>query len=224
MGLSEAEIRELLTPFGLPLTSDQMTTLRAYLELLLRWNSRMNLTSVRDARECVTRHFGESLYLAKFVELEGRLLDVGSGAGFPGLALKIVFPKLQVTLLEPVGKKRAFLKEVARACQMGDLVEVRSERLSEFMKQRTKTGQWRFAAATSRAVGRLEELIPEVSECLEEGAGLYLWLSHVQHDEVLKAGEGWVEWDPPVSLPLSQHREIWRGRRRPKIEFAPCFT
>jgi 16S rRNA (guanine527-N7)-methyltransferase len=214
MKLSETEIRELLTPFGLPLTSDEMNRLRAYLELLLRWNSKINLTSVRDARECVTRHFGESLYLMKFEELKGRLLDVGSGAGFPGLALKIVFPKLQVTLLEPVGKKRVFLKEVARACQMEDLVEVRAERLSEFMKRQTKTGHRRFAAATSRAVGRLEQLIPEVAQCLEGGAGLYLWVSPDQHEKARKVGEEWVEWDPPVSLPLSRHREIWRGRMR----------
>ncbi len=153
MRMSESEVRELLRPFGLPLTSDEMNRLQAYLELLLRWNSRINLTSVRDARECVTRHFGESLYLSRFVHLEGRLLDIGSGAGFPGLALKITFPKLHVTLLEPAGKKRAFLKEVARACEM-DLVEVRSERLSEFAKQQIETGRHRHSMRQHRVRSR----------------------------------------------------------------------
>ena len=98
--------------------------------LLLRWNEKINLTAIRNPAECVTRHFGESLFLAHHVNLQGSLLDIGSGAGFPGLALKIVFPELSVTLLEPVTKKRAFLKEAARVCGFSQ-VSVRGERLEE---------------------------------------------------------------------------------------------
>lgn len=213
MIVSENEIRELLRPFGLPLTSDEMNRLQAYLELLLRWNMRINLTSVRDARGCVTRHFGESLYLSRFVRLEGGLLDIGSGAGFPGLALKITFPKLRVTLLEPVGKKRAFLKEVARACEM-DLVEVRSERLGEFVKEQIETGRHRqFEGATSRAVARPSALIPEAAQCLERGGGLYLWLGDRQREDVFQVSEGLVDWKAPIPIPLAEHREIWCGSR-----------
>ena len=210
--ISQDRIRELLTPFGLALTSDQVNRLQAYLELLLRWNTKINLTSVRDADQCVARHFGESLYLTKFVQLEGCLLDVGSGAGFPGLALKITFPGLHVTLLEPAGKKRAFLKEAARACEM-DLVEVRPERLGEFVKQQIERGRHRrFDAATSRAVGQMRALIPDVTECLEPHGSVYLWVSRRQHEEVCGASEGLIDWGTPVPLPLAQHREIWRGR------------
>ena len=212
--MGEGEIRELLTPFGLALNSDETNKLRVYLDLLLRWNTKINLTAVRDAGECVTRHFGESLYLVRFARLEGCLLDIGSGAGFPGLALKITFPQLQVTLLEPVGKKRAFLKEVARACEM-ERVDVRSERLGEFVKQQIKTERHsRFDTATSRAVGRPSGLVPDTVECLERRAALYLWLSHRQHEEVCRASQGLVEWNTPIRLPLSQHRAIWRGSRQ----------
>jgi 16S rRNA (guanine527-N7)-methyltransferase len=212
--ISENRVRELLAPFGLPLTSDQMKRLQVYLELLLRWNTKINLTAIRSLDECVTRHFGESLYLMRFVELEGRLLDIGSGAGFPGLALKIASPNLQVTLLEPVGKKRAFLKEVIRACEM-DLVEVRSERLGEIVRQQMGNEQrQRFEVATSRAVGGLAGLIPEVVECLEQGASLYLWLSHAQREEVRRASEGLIAWNTPIPLPLARSREIWRGSRQ----------
>jgi 16S rRNA (guanine527-N7)-methyltransferase len=210
--ISPSRVRELLRPFGLHLNADEMERLQVYLDLLLRWNSRINLTSVRDASECVTRHFGESLYLARFVKLEGRLLDVGSGAGFPGLALKITFPRLHVTLLEPAWKKRAFLKEVVRACDM-DPVEVRSERLSEFV-QHIETGrQRRFDAATSRAVGGLAALIPEMAHCLKRGAGLYLWIGHRQDEDVFTASTGLIDWCVPIPLPLAEHREIWRGSR-----------
>jgi len=212
--MGEGEIRELLTPFGLSLSSDEMNKVQAYLNLLVRWNTKINLTALRDAGECVTRHFGESLYLVRFVRLEGRLLDIGSGAGFPGLALKITFPQLQVTLLEPVGKKRAFLKEVARVCEM-DLVDVRCERLGEFVKQQIETGRHsRFNAATSRAVGRPAELIPDAVECLERLAALYLWPSHRQHEEVCRASQGLIQWNTPIPLPLARHREIWRGLRQ----------
>src|SRR5215472_4936135 len=212
--MGEGEIRELLTPFGLSLSSDEMNKVQAYLNLLVRWNTKINLTALRDAGECVTRHFGESLYLVRFVRLEGRLLDIGSGAGFPGLALKITFPQLQVTLLEPVGKKRAFLKEVARACEM-DLVDVRCERLGEFVKQQIETGRHsRFNAATSRAVGRPAGLITDAVECLERLAALYLWLSHRQHEEVCRASQGLIQWNTPIPLPLARHREIWRGLRQ----------
>jgi 16S rRNA (guanine527-N7)-methyltransferase len=211
--ISESRARELLAPFGLRLASDEISRMLAYLELLLRWNAKINLTAVRTPGECVTRHFGESLYLAAFTELEGTLLDIGSGAGFPGLALKITFPKLRVTLLEPVAKKRAFLKEVARACEM-ESVEVRFERLGEFLRQRLETGKHAlFDAATSRAVGNLSRLIPEAAGSLRLGGGLYLWLGQEQAWDVAEVGRGLVDWDTPIRIPLAERRQIWRGRR-----------
>jgi 16S rRNA (guanine527-N7)-methyltransferase len=208
--VNESEVRELLSPFGLQLSSEQIAKLLTYLELLMRWNKKINLTAIRSPDECVTRHFGESLYLTRFVELEGSLLDVGSGAGFPGLALKIAFPRLQVTLLEPAGKKRAFLKEAARVCGM-ESVEVRSDRLEEFLGLREAA--W-FDAATSRAVGRLRDLIPQAAECLRPGGGLYLWLSQDQAREAAAGGRNVIEWADPIPIPLSMRRQIWRGWRR----------
>ena len=106
--VDETRLRELLQPYGLELSSFQAGQILSYLNLLLRWNQKINLTAIRDPEECVTRLFGESLFLARRLELYGHLLDIGSGAGFPGLALKIVFPDIFVTLLEPIAKKRAF--------------------------------------------------------------------------------------------------------------------
>lgn len=211
--LSETSVRHLLEPFGLELAPAQIGQLVTYLELLLRWNKRINLTAIHDPQACVTRHFGESLCLARWVELRGKLLDIGSGAGFPGLALKIVFPLLSVTLLEPVAKKRAFLKEVARACGM-DAVEVRAERLEEFVRQGAPNA---FDFATSRAVGHLEELIPLAARCLRPGGRLYLWLSREQ-GEAIRAGasvkEANLEWVSTIPIPLSRKGEIWCGERR----------
>jgi 16S rRNA (guanine527-N7)-methyltransferase len=205
--LDESTLRQLLEPFGLSLSNHQSGQLIAYLELLLRWNQKINLTALPDSHSCVRRHFGESLYLGRWVELKGKLLDIGSGAGFPGLCLKIIFPELQVTLLEPVAKKRAFLKEVARVCGM-KWVEVRRERLADFAGAGVAP---LFDAVTARAVGHLEELIPLAGRCLKEGGDLFLWLSRRQ---TINLGYSWTEIRAVRSLvmPDAGQGEIWWGK------------
>lgn len=204
--LNETELAALLQPFGLRLTDRQTTQLQTYLEVLLRWNAKINLTAIRRPEDCVTRHFGESLYLARWVNLEGSLLDIGSGAGFPGLALKIPFPDLAMTLLEPTTKKRAFLKEVARACEFRD-VEVCGQRLEEFADGEARPS---FDNASSRAVGHFEELLPLAVRCLQPGGRLYLWLSHDQGSQLATATDC-LRWNSPIPIPLTREGEIWRG-------------
>ncbi len=193
--LGAARVNQLLAPYGLALGPQETQTLLTYLEVLLRWNQRINLTAVQEPEECVTRHFGESLSLAKWFTLRGRLLDVGSGAGFPGLALKILAPELAVTLLEPVAKKRAFLKEVKRACEF-DLVEVRGERLEDYLRVPLRP---LFEFATARAVGNLKELTRDSAKCLLPGGRLCLWLSDRQAMAVAAFEAGFI-WDAPKKL------------------------
>jgi 16S rRNA (guanine527-N7)-methyltransferase len=207
--LSGAEVRRLLDPFELTLSEDQIAQVVAYLELLLRWNGKINLTSIRDSAECVSRQFGESLYLGRCVDLRGKLLDIGSGAGFPGLCLKILFPLLAVTLLEPVAKKRGFLKEAARVCGMSG-VEVRRERLEEFAGVAGAVET--YDAATARAVGNLRELVPLAAKCLVAGGRLYLWLSRQQATK-LGYRFGGVERVKSLPVPGGGQGEIWWGER-----------
>ena len=136
--MTSREIEHLLNPFQLRLTHQQVESLSVYLDLLMKWNRRINLTAVRTARECVTRHFGESLFVIGRGTVRSPLLDIGTGAGFPGLALKLAQPDLRITLLEPSSKKRAFLKEVVRTLEM-DGVEVESMRWENFCAQARRT-------------------------------------------------------------------------------------
>lgn len=206
--VSQRSLETLLEPFGISLSSPQASQVNAYLGLLLRWNRKINLTAIRNQEECVTRHFGESFYLSRQLELQGSLLDIGSGAGFPGLALKILFPDVAATLLEPVTKKRAFLKEVARVCGM-DSVAVRGERLEDLA-----TGGWEaaFDVATARAVGSLDRLVRNAAQCLKPGGHLCLWLGLDQAPDARQAGTN-MAWNEPVGLPLAHKRVILVGKR-----------
>lgn len=199
-------LRQLLEPFGLDLSPTQADQALAYLHLLFRWNQKINLTAIRDPEECVTRHFGESLFLARHIQLHGNLLDIGSGAGFPGLALKIVFPEIAVTLLEPVAKKRAFLKEAARVCGFSK-VAVLSERLEE-LASTSPTKEFDFS--TMRAVGNLGVLVTLAAQSLKPGGSLLLWLTWEQATALARIEAGLI-WGEPLPIPLSRSGEIWRG-------------
>jgi len=104
----------------LDLSPEQIDQFLTYLELLLKWNRRINLTAVRTPREIISRHFLDSLLLLPHLPETGRLLDLGSGAGFPGLPLKIARPGLALDLAEATAKKASFLKEAIRQLGLSD--------------------------------------------------------------------------------------------------------
>src|SRR5215831_7209323 len=124
--VESATIARLLRPFA-TLNQEQLNQTSAYLDLLLKWNTRINLTSVRDPKEIIARHFGESFFAAS--RLLGQsvetVIDLGSGAGFPGLPMAIFAPGVQVTLLESNAKKTAFLNEAAYALRLSNAKTVR---------------------------------------------------------------------------------------------------
>ncbi|MHB8653392.1 MAG: 16S rRNA (guanine(527)-N(7))-methyltransferase RsmG [Terriglobia bacterium] len=209
--LDESGVRAILEPFQLELSPSQISQLLAYLDLLLRWNRKINLTSIRTDKECVTRHFGESLYLARWIKLQGNLLDIGSGAGFPGLALRIAFPELATTLLEPVAKKRAFLKEAARVCGVSK-VDVRPERLEDFARQSPRVT---FDTITARAVGHFDLLVPQALSLLKADGRICLWIGQNQGQSLLESA-ALVQCGPPIAMPIGREREIWVGTRKPQ--------
>jgi len=218
--LETDEVRNLLAPFGLELDPLRIHQIATWTDLLIRWNAKINLTTIATPNEVITRHFAESMYLSKFVALRGRSLDVGSGAGFPGLALKITYPCLDVVLLEPVGKKRAFLKEVVRACGF-ESVEVRGERIEDYCGSHPAE----FDFAMARALGSFDSTLPPMIKCLRTDGELCLWLTRSEAESLLArspAFSGLVSWSEPIPVPLSRDREIWHGN--PSAKPNTCFT
>src|SRR5271170_3126300 len=117
--LSAETIRRALGEFHMEASDQQIVYIQQYMTLLLTWNEKINLTAIRDPLEILYRHFCESMFAAVSVPLHfGRLADIGSGPGFPGLPLKILRPELELFLVESNLKKGTFLAEVIRALEL----------------------------------------------------------------------------------------------------------
>ncbi len=144
--LSEDEIATLLTPYLTP-SPEILPQLSLYLDLLLKWNARTNLTAIRDPEEIVRRHFGESLFAARHLGPCDTLLDLGSGAGFPGLPIALLHPEIHVTLAESQNKKATFLREAVRTLNIP--VEVWAARVETMPPAR------QFHTVTLRAVDNM---------------------------------------------------------------------
>jgi 16S rRNA (guanine527-N7)-methyltransferase len=146
--------------FGLELTPIQQAQFEAYYHLLVEWNARFNLTTLTEYTAVQVKHFLDSLSAAPFFlagQTNGKtMIDVGAGAGLPGIALAIAFPELRVTLLEATGKKVRFLDEVARALPLENVTAVHG-RAEEFAHDRNQRAQYDYVAA--RALAEMRTLV-----------------------------------------------------------------
>jgi 16S rRNA (guanine527-N7)-methyltransferase len=149
------QLKGLLAEAGLPpADADVSGKLKAFLELLVRWNSRMNLTAVRDTSGILSRHFLESIECARLLPASiGTLLDFGSGAGFPGIPIALFRPEIAVTLAESQSKKAAFLREAVRTLGISAIVH----------SARAELLQHRFDCVTLRAVDKMPEAVQAAS-------------------------------------------------------------
>ena len=143
--------------------------LSAYLDLLLKWNARTNLTAIREPEEMVRRHFGESLFagmhLGTRLSPGASVLDFGSGAGFPGLPIQLLHPEFQVTLAESQGKKASFLREAVRT--LGLTTEVWADRVEAMPL--VHGAPRRFDAVTLRAVDNMQQALAEARQRVVPG-------------------------------------------------------
>jgi len=156
--LGEKEIESLLRPYILQdasVPAGIYSKLASYLDLLLKWNARTNLTAIRDPEEIVRRHFGESLFAAQHLADCGTLLDFGSGAGFPGLPIQLFRPDIRVTLAESQNKKASFLREACRT--LGVKTDVWAARVEAM------PASARFEIVTLRAVDNMDAAIEAAS-------------------------------------------------------------
>lgn len=247
--MNTARIAELLEPFLRPaaaasakachselarageepafLSPAQLQNISTYIDLLLRWNAKINLTAIRDTEEIVTRHFGESLFAARHLfpsrghggadaspphrpATNDRVADLGSGAGFPGIPLKLWAPQISLTLIESNHKKVTFLRELIRALGLTDvnIVATRAESLADA----------KFDIVTLRAVERFETTLPIAARLVAPGGRLALLISSAQLDRA-RWSLPELSWSPPEPIPLSRARIlVVASQREPQGE------
>ncbi len=227
--MDSARIAELLQPFlgsadDQRLTTNDLQDISTYIDLLLRWNARINLTAVRQPEEIVTRHFGESLFAARNLfpirsnvaadapvrppeqgSASTRLIDIGSGAGFPGLPIKIWAPEIDVTLIESNQKKATFLREVTRSLTLTN-INVFAGRAEAYPNPPADV-------VTLRAVEHFETVLPIAARLVAPGGRLALLIGQAQLTQAHNLAPELV-WTPPIPIPLSASRVLAIGVRQ----------
>lgn len=243
--MDPARISELLKPFlaDAILSPAQLDNISTYIDLLLRWNARINLTSVRDPEKIITRHFGESLFAARVLTtncvittgrvVEGdrvaraglpaestftrvdagespaklpHFLDLGSGAGFPGLPIKIWDPSIQLTMIESNHKKVAFLREVVRALALTD-VNVFAGRAEDFPRDQSPDAR---RTVTLRAVEDFSSILPVAAGLVPRHGRLALLIGESQVAPARRLAPN-LAWAEPLAMPLSSSRVLLIG-------------
>lgn len=200
------QIRRTLESYLSPLPEKIEHKVHKYLDLLQLWGRHIPLTSISDPEELVRFHFGESIFALSTGGMEeGRLADVGTGPGFPGLALKLASPRLSITLIEPNKKKCAFLHEVVRSLEL-ESVEIRS---TGFGSSRIELSTLSFI--TSRALGQHKAMLDWASTKLRTGGGVLLWVGQEDAAKISRNVE-W-EWCPRLLIPGTRERFLLRGRK-----------
>lgn len=222
--MNRDRIAELLHPFlaePIPgsteparLPSAQLDHISTYIDILIRWNSRINLTAIRDPEEIVTRHFGESFFAARVLfpanpqvatalRSSATVADLGAGAGFPGVPIKLWAPHISLTLIESNQKKATFLREVTRALTLTD-VNIQNARAE------TLAGS-QFQVVTLRAVERFESILP-VAASLVASAGRLALLIGAGQISLARQILPHLAWGDPVPIPDSTSRILLCSR------------
>ncbi len=150
--MNKEEFIEECKKINIDLTEEQLKKLDQFYYLMIDWNTKINLTRITEKQDVYLKHFYDSLTINKVVDLKTKstLCDVGTGAGFPGVVLKIVFPNLKVTLIDSLQKRVNYLNEIIKQLELKDI---------EAIHTRGEDYQGQFDVVTSRAVANIEKLV-----------------------------------------------------------------
>lgn len=208
--ISEETIRRALNEFQVTLSEQQVIYIQQYIKILRHWNEKLNLTAIRDPLEILYRHFCESMFAAVAVPVEsGRLADIGSGPGFPGIPLKILRPELELSLVESNIKKGTFLAEVIRELGLANsrVLINRYEELGEELAP--------MDFVCSRALGEFGTFLEWAASDRVAASRVILWVGGRDLDEIRKS-DRW-EWQEPIPVPQSLRRYLLVGQKKASI-------
>ncbi len=203
---SEATIQKALGEFEITVDSNQVWQIQEYMRLLLVWNEKINLTAIREPLDILYRHFCESMFATKLISMDnGRLADIGTGGGFPGLPIKILLPHAHMFLVESNVKKATFLAEVVRALHLPN-VNVLVSRYEELGEEIAPIDY-----LCARAVGDFGEFLAWARGESVAAQQVVLWLG-VADIKTVENQPGW-EWAESAVVPQSLRRVILVGSK-----------
>jgi 16S rRNA (guanine527-N7)-methyltransferase len=205
--ISEETVRRAAGEFQIAVDLQQVLLIQQYIATLLRWNEKLNLTAIRDPLEILYRHFCESMFAAGAIPVDkGRLADIGSGPGFPGIPLKIIRPELELCLVESNIKKGTFLAEVVRELQLTNsrVLISRYEELGEEVAP--------VDYVCSRAVGEFGPFLEWAGSEQVQAGQVILWIGGRDVEEVQR-NKNW-EWREPILIPKSLQRYLLVGKKK----------
>ena len=222
------ELQEKAKAMGIKLTAQQADQFQTYMELLLEWNEKINLTAITQPEEVVEKHFLDSLTLLSWGKLKqgAKVIDVGTGGGFPGLVLKILDPSIRLTLLDSLGKRIDWLQEVCEELGLHDVVCLKG-RAEETARQKTHREQ--YDVAVSRALASMPMLAELCIPYVKPG-GLFLAMKSNKTDEEIEAAEPIIQtlggdkpfvMDYPVPGTDIWHRIVTVAKPRPTPKAYP---
>jgi 16S rRNA (guanine527-N7)-methyltransferase len=206
---SAETLRRTLGEFQIAVDDEQVSQIQQYMSMLLTWNEKVNLTAIRDPLEILYRHFCESMYAVAAAPLKGgRLADLGSGGGFPGVPLKILCPELQLFLVDSNVKKATFLAEVVRALGLKNtsVLVGRYQELEEEL--------FPLDVVCSRALGEFAAFLKWAGSERIAASQAILWVGGHDLDEIRRIS-GW-KWREPILVPKSLRRFLLVGARQPE--------
>lgn len=177
--MNREEFITAVKELGISITDKQLEQLNKYYKALVEWNKKINLTSITEEKDVYLKHFYDSLTLFKEYDLtkDVSLCDVGTGAGFPGIVLKIVFPNLKITLVDSLQKRLKFLDYVIKLLDLKN-VELVHERMEDYSKQNEE----KFDIITSRAVAKTKILVEISFKALKISGHLILMKSSFEEE------------------------------------------
>jgi 16S rRNA (guanine527-N7)-methyltransferase len=205
--ISERQAADILIPYGIHLDTDLYENIAIYIETMLLWNRKISLTTVTDPSEILKFHFGESFFASSAAGIrDGRLADVGSGAGFPGIPLAMASSSLEVVLIDSNAKKTTFMSEATRKVGLKNVKVVRS-RMEE-----SRLGAASLDFVSSRALGQFDKFLLWSRTVLSDRGRVALWLGE-KDVEAISHKSDW-DWKGPLLIPNSAQRYILVGKPR----------
>tara|TARA_B100002003_G_scaffold141924_1_gene131319 strand:+ start:80 stop:742 length:663 start_codon:yes stop_codon:yes gene_type:complete len=181
-------INQVFTQHGFPLTNSQVSLFTIYWENLKLWNSKINLTSIRDDHEIIMKHFLDSVAVLNYfvVQENDLVVDVGSGAGFPGIPIKILRPNLDLTLVESVSKKASFLKFLKTRLELENtkIINLRAEEIVKLSQHRQN-----YDLVLTRYIASIEDSIDYCLPLLKPSGNWVAFKSGNVQDEICSAAK-----------------------------------